>query len=232
MFPSGANRVYGYDAAHNRSFNSDVLPANTTVTHKDGFRGLCIPAGTQVTLGDFADQCLRSTCDKFATSFLTYVTGAVAEDENVQILYSTPVRRGLYHVQFTVTQTVSRLQGLASIVGGNSLNLLERKGTFPGLNKWVHVAIVYSKSSQELNLYFDSVKVTDPNSTVNWVNNGEGVNISLAYTGNVRETCVSYFQIIRDVVTELEVKQLEEECRRQGNLKRKTTLIYKVIDII
>lgn len=189
---------------------------------KDGFRGLCIPAAGEVILGDFADQCFRdsSICDSFTISFLAYVNGAVSKFEYVHILYSTPLKEGLYHVQFTVTRTSSRLQGQASIVGGNSPSLLERIGLFPGENRWVHVAIVYSQSSQELNLYFDSVKVTDPNSTIAWNNNGAGVNVSLASTVNLRETCVSYFQIIRNVSTDLEIQQLEQECRRQGKVKK------------
>lgn len=163
---------------------------------------------------------MKQTCDEFTISFLAYINGTVARDEEVQILYSTPVSQGQYHVQFTVTKTVSRLQGQAFIVGGNSTNLLERKGTYPGVDRWVHVAIVYSKSLHQLNLYFDSVRVADPNSTINWDNSGESVNISLAHSGNVRDVCVSYFQIIRNLLTELEIKQLEEECRQQGKIVR------------
>lgn len=218
LFPTGGDRVYGYDTANNQSFDSDPLPAGTSVSRKGAFRGLCIPAASQLILGDFANQCLRnaSICDSFTISFLAYVKGSVPQNEDVDILHSTPLNQGQYHVQFTVTKTVSRLEGQASIVGGNSASLLQRTGTFPGVDRWVHVAILYSRSSQELNLYFDSVKVTDPNSTIAWNNTGQSVDVSLASTGNKRETCVSYFQIIGNTLTEPEIQQLEQECRQQG----------------
>lgn len=225
LFPTGASRIYGYDTLNNRSFNSNPLPVGTTTVYKEGIRGLCIPAGNEIILGHFADQCLGDSniCESFTISFLVYVKGAVAEGEDVHILYSAPLSEGLYHVQFTVTRTVSRLEGQASIVGGNSASLLERKGTFPGVNKWVHVAIIYLQSSRELDLYFDSVKITDPNSTVAWNNTGQSVKVSLAARTNKRETCVSYFQIIRSVLTRKEIQQLQQESRRQGEEKQDTT---------
>ena len=147
------------------------------------------------------------------------MNGAVAENEDVHILYSTPLTQGLFHVQFTVTRTVSRLEGQAYIVGGNSSTLLERKGLFPGVNTWVHVAIVYSQSRQELDLYMNSVKVTDPTTTIPWNNRRSAVNVSLASTGNIKEICVSYFQIINDAIKETEIQQLEHESRTQGEFK-------------
>lgn len=223
LFPAGASRVYGYDTENNKSFESNELPAGANVTLRDGFHGLCIPMKNEVIVGSFADQCLGnfSTCDSFTISFLAYVDGAVAENEDVHILYSTPLTQGLYHVQFTVTRTVSRLEGQAYIVGGNSSTLLERKGRFPGVNTWVHVAIVYSQSLQELDLYMNSVKVTDPTATIPWNNNRSAVSVSLASTGNQKEICVSYFQIIKGVLTEKEIQQLEQESRTQGELKTK-----------
>ena len=223
LFPTGASRIYGYDTGSNQSFQSNVLPAGANVTQKDGFRGLCIPMKKEVVLGPFADQCLgnSSSCDNFTISFLAYVKGAVAENEEVHILYSTPLTQGLFHVQFTVTRTVSRLEGQAFIVGGNSTTLLERRGLFPGVNTWVHVAIVYSQSVQELELYMNSVKVTEPTAAIPWDNSGSAVNVSLASTGNIKEICVSYFQIIVDAITEEEIQQLEQESRSQGELKTK-----------
>ena len=227
LFPTGANRIYGYDTLNNLSFNSNPLPVGTTTVQKEGFHGLCIPAANEIILGHFADRCLGDSdiCESFTMSFLVYVKGPVAEGEDVHILYSTPLSEGLYHVQFTITQTVSRLEGQASIVGGNSASLLERKGTFPGVNKWVHVVIMYSQSSQELDLYFDSVMVTDPNSTVSWNNTGQSVKVSLAAPSNKRETCVSYFQIIRSVLTSREIQQLQHESRSQGEERQDTKLI-------
>lgn len=223
LFPAEATRVYGYDTTNNKSFESNVLPAGANVTLKDGFRGLCIPMKSEVIVGPFADECLgnSSNCDSFTISFLAYVNGAVAENEDVHILYSTPLTQGLYHVQFTVTQTVSRLEGQAYIVGGNSSRLLERKGLFPGVNTWVHVAIVYSQSLQELHLYINSIKVTDPITVIPWNNNRSPVNVSLASTGNQKDVCVSYFQIIKDLLTDEEIKQLEKESRTQGELKKR-----------
>jgi len=219
LFPTGGSRIYGYDTRSNQSFQSNVLPAGANVTQKDGFRGLCIPMKKEVVLGPFANQCLgnSSSCDNFTISFLAYVNGAVAENEEVHILYSTPLTQGLFHVQFTVTRTVSRLEGQAYIVGGNSTTLLERKGLFPGVNTWVHVAIVYSQSVQELELYMNSVKVTEPTAAIPWDNSGSAVNVSLASTGNIKEICVSYFQIIVDAITEEEIQQLEQESRTQAS---------------
>ncbi|XP_078373538.1 uncharacterized protein LOC144657116 [Oculina patagonica] len=219
LFPAGASRVYGYDTENNKSFESNVLPDGANVTLKEGFHGLCIPMKKEVIVGHFADQCLgnSSTCDSFTISFLAYVDGAVAKNEDVHILYSTPLTQGLYHVQFTVTRTVSRLEGQANIVGGNSSTLLERKGQFPGVNKWVHVAIVYSQSLKKLDLYMNSAKVTDPLGDIPWNNNRSAVSVSLASTGNQKDICVSYFQIIKGVLTEKEIQQLEQESRTQGS---------------
>ena len=234
MFPAEASRVYGYDTANNQSFESNALPAGANVTLKDGVRGLCIPMKKEVIVGPFADQCLgnSSTCDSFTISFLAYINGAVADNEDVHILYSTPVTQGLYHVQFTVTRTVSRLEGLASIVGGNSSTLLERKGLFPGVNTWVHVAIVYSQSLQELDIYMNNVKVTDPTSTIPWNNNRSPVSVSLASTGNQKQICVSYFQIIKDVLSEEEIQQLEQESRTQGELKTWLRIVIHVLSLV
>ena len=218
LFPIGAKRVYGYDTGTNQSFDSNILPDGTNVANNDGYHGLCIPMKNEVIVGSFAEQCLgdSTTCDNFTISFLAYVKGAVAENEDVYILYSAPLTQGLYHVQFTVTQTVSRLEGQANIVGGNSSTLLERKGLFPGVNRWVHVAIVYSQSRQTLDLYMNSVKVTDSTATIPWNNSRSGVKVSLGYTENFKEICVSYFQIIKGVLTEKEIRQLEQESRTQG----------------
>lgn len=223
LFPTGANRIYGYDTGNNQSFQSNVLPAGANATERDGFHGLCIPREREVVLGPFADQCLgnSSSCDSFTISFLVYVNDAVAENEDVHILYSTPLTQGLFHVQFTVTRTVSRLEGQAYIAGGNSTTLLERKGLFPGVKMWVHVAIVYSQSLQELDLYMNSVKVTDLTAVIPWNNRGSAVNVSLASTTNINEICVSYFQIINDAITGEEIQQLEQESRTQGEFKTK-----------
>ena len=227
MFPTGASRVYGYDTGSKQSFQSNVLPAGANTTERDGFHGLCIPMKKEVVLGPFADQCLgnSSSCDSFTISFLAYVNGAVAENEDVHILYSNPLTQGLFHVQFTVTRTVSRLEGQAYIVGGNSTTLLERKGLFPGVNTWVHVAIVYSQAHQEIDLYMNSVKVTDPTAAIPWNNRGSAVNVSLASTGNIKEICVSYFQIISNAITGEEIQQLEQESRTQGELKAKAHVV-------
>lgn len=234
MFPAEASRVYGYDTANNQSFESNVLPDGANVTLKDGVRGLCIPIKEEVIVGPFADQCLgnSSTCDSFTISFLAYVNGAVAQNEDVHILYSTPVTQGLYHVQFTVTRTVSRLEGQASIVGGNSSTLLERKGLFPGVNTWIHVAIVYSQSLQELDLYMNNVKVTDPTATIPWNNNRSPVNVSLASNRNQKQICVSYFQIIKDVLTEEEIQQLEQQSRAQGELKTWLRIVIHLLSLV
>lgn len=220
LFPTGANRVYGYEPVTNQSFESHALSPGTNVSIKDNSYSLHIPKGNEVILGQFADPCLESgsVCDSFTISLLVYIDGSVQRDEKVNVLDTKSLSRGLYHVEFMVTKKLARLEGHAFIVGGNSSTLLERKVEFPASDTWVHVAIVYSLSGS-LDLYMNSVMpvtASDPVISTPWQNDGSAVQVSLGSTLNKRDIFVSYFQIIKGSLSNEEVAQLEQETRKQG----------------
>lgn len=221
LFPTGANRVYGYEPVKNQSFESNELSPGINVSIKGNSYGLLIPKANEVILGQFADPCLEngSVCDSFTISLLVYIDGSVQLDldEDVHVLDTKSSSRGSYHVEFMVTKRRARLEGHAFIVAGNSSTLLERKIKFPATDTWVHVAIVYSLAGS-LDLYMNSVMVTasDPVISTPWQNDGSAVNVSLGSTQNKRDIFVSYFQIIKGSISTEEVAQLEQETRQQG----------------
>ena len=171
-------------------------------------------------LGDFASQCLGdpSICETFTISFLTIVNGPVGSGEYVHVLYSTPVSQGRFLVQFTVTRTAAGLEGQAYVVGGTSAKLLERKGPFPGLNQWVYVAIVYSRSPEVIELYMNGLKTSNPLLERRWNSSGSDVEVSLGSRNNTGQFCVSYLQVTKVALTEDEVQQLERESRAHGKI--------------
>lgn len=221
LFPTGANRIYGYEPMTNQSFESNELSPGTNVSMKGNTYSLHIPKANEVILGGFADSCLEnaSVCDNFTISLLVYIDGSVQPDEDVHVLDSKSSNRGSYHVQFMVTKKVARLEGHAFVVGGNSSTLLEREVEFPATDTWVHVAIVYSISGR-LDLYMNSVMVTasDPVISTPWQNDGSAVQVSLGSTHNERDIFVSYLQIIKGSLSKEEISQLEQETRQQGIL--------------
>lgn len=221
LFPTGANRLYGYEPVTNQSFESNELSPGINASIKGNAYSLHIPKANEVILGEFADPCLEngSVCDNFTISLLVYIDGSVQldVDEDVHVLDTKSSSRGSYHVEFMVTKKVARLEGHAFVVGGNSSTLLERKVEFPATDTWVHVAIVYSISGS-LDLYMNSMMVTasDPVISTSWQNSGSAVQVSLGSTQNRRDIFVSYFQIIKGSVSTEEVPQLEQETRQQG----------------
>ena len=221
LFPTGANRVYGYEPITNQSFESNELSPGINVSIKSNSYSLLIPKANEVILGQFADPCLEngSVCDSFTISLLVYIDGSVQLDldEDVHVLDTKSSSRGSYHIEFMVTKRRARLEGHAFIVAGNSSTLLERKIEFPATNTWVHVAIVYSLSGR-LDLYMNSVMVTasDPVISTPWQNDGSALKVSLGSTQNKRDIFVSYLQIIKGSISTEEVAQLEQETRQQG----------------
>lgn len=224
MFPAGANRVYGYDSTTNQSFESDELSPGTKVAVKDNTHGMHIPKANELILGDFANPCLENStvCSSFSISFLVYITGSVSVSENVHVLNSSSP--GPYHVQFLVTRSSARLEGHASVVGGNSSKILHRKVEFPAADIWVHVTIVYS-SQVSLVLYINSMMVTSSDAVLltDWQtgSSDRAVQVSLGSRQNSHDIFVSYFQIIKGSLSKEEVGQLEKESRQQGKLRGK-----------
>lgn len=223
LFPTGANRIYGYEAMTNQSFESNELSPETNVSMMDNTYGLHIPKANELILGEFADSCLEnaSVCDNFTISFLVYINGSVQLDEDVHVLDSKSSNGAPYHIEFMVTKTVARLEGHAFVVGGNSSTILRRNVEFPATDTWVHVAIVYSISGS-LDLYMNSVMVkdSDPVIRTDWQNDRSAVQVSLGSTQNARDIFVSYFQIIKGSLSKEEIPQLEQETRQQGNLSK------------
>ena len=219
MFPTSANRVYGYEPKSNLSFESDELSPGTKVAIKDYTHGIYIPQANELILGDFANPCFKNAtvCSSFSISFLVFINRSVRVGQNVHILDSNSTSRGSYHVQFLVTRSSARLEGHAFVVGGNSSYLIERKIAFPATNDWVHVVIVYSVSGS-LELYVNSLKVTVNDATVPtpWISDNSAVHVSLGSKQNLHDIFVSYLQIIKGALSQEEVVQLEKESREQG----------------
>lgn len=203
----------------NQFFESNELSPGTNVSMKGNTYSLHIPKANEVILGEFADSCLEnaSLCDNFTISLLVYIDGSVQLDEDVHVLGSKSSNGSSFPLQFMVTKKVARLEGHAFVVGGNALNLLERKVEFPATDTWVHVAIVYSISGS-LDLYMNSVMVTasDPVISAPWQNDRSAVQVSLGSTKNKRDIFVSYFQIVKGCLSKEEIPQLEKETRQQG----------------
>ena len=234
LFPVGARRVYGYDPETNRSFASEQVSDGTAVELKDGIRSLHIRPGDDVTLGDFATSCLQdiALCDSFTVSFLVYIKGAITvAGSDVKVLLSKSIDRGPYQIEFIVKRvTPASAEGHVFVVGLNATILLERKGEFPGTNQWVHVAIVYS--TEAVDLYMNSVVVTNPTTSHVWASSGSQVQLALGSASNTNDIFLSYFQIIRGNLSEQEIQQLDMESRTQGVLDQVYVFLISFVFLI
>ena len=222
LFPNATNRLYGYQPQANQSFESEVLPSDSRVTTDDNIDGIWVPAGEEVNLGQFSASCLADTgvCQNFTVSFLFKINGSISENETVDVIHQMPLADAEYLFQFSVHNNGSHYLGGATVARGH--NRTDLTGVIQQRDRWIHVAIVYTKADY-LELFLNGTK-EQSNATSVAFNGSIQSNMTLGSSNSSNGFFVSYLQIIEVAISQADVTALKDQSFNQGRF-----LLFHVI---
>lgn len=209
------DRLYGYQQQTNQSFESEVLPGGSRVTTEDNVRGLWIPAGEEISLGQFSSRCLTDAevCQNFTVSFLFKINGSIPESKTVDVIHQMPVTDGKHFLRFSVFNNGSHYMSVATVARGH--NKTEVTSLVQLKDSWSHVALVYTKPDY-LELFINGTNEQSNASFVGYNGSISQVNISLGSSNTSNGIYVSYLQVIQVAITQAEVTTLKDDSFTQG----------------
>lgn len=210
--------MYGYGQQTNQSFESDLLPSGSYVTTQDSVKGVFVPAGGKVNLGNFSAACLTDsgTCENFTVSFLFKINGSISENETVDIIDQTPVTDAGHRLQFSVSQNTSHYMGVATVARGD--NRTEVSGLIPLIHSWIHAAVIFA-GPDYFKLFLNGTDDGSNASSVPYTGSVTKVDMTLGSSNSSNGFFVSYLQVIGDeIIKQADVNSLKYESFAQGKL--------------
>lgn len=181
-----------------------------------------MPAGEKINLGQFSASCLADTgvCRNFTVSFLFKINGSIPENETVDVIHQMPLADAKYLFQFSVHNNGSYYVGGATVARGH--NRTDLTGVIQLGDRWIHVAIVYTKAGY-LELFLNGTK-EQSNATSVAFNGSSQSNMTLGSSNSSNGFFVSYLQIIEVAISQAGVTALKDQSFSQGRL-----LLFQVI---